>query len=99
VYWRRDTMHKDDFDTASNESEDLLWAAQPEELQAGIRILACQVAYARRHQEYLPLEEIKEWLAAGRKDPRKREVVVEGMEQIIEVLTALGVKVATKSAI
>jgi hypothetical protein len=99
VYRRRGAMQKDDFETVSNESEDLLWAAQPEELQAGIRILACQAAYARRHQEYLPLEEIKEWLEAGRKDPRKREVVAEGMEQIIEVLTALGVEVATKSVI
>jgi hypothetical protein len=96
---RRGAMQKDDFETVRSDSEDLLWAAQPEQLQAGIRFLACQVAYARRHQEYLPLEEIKEWVEAGRKDPRKREVVVEGMEQIIEVLTALGVEVAAKSAI
>jgi hypothetical protein len=92
-------MQKDDFETVSNESEDLLWLARREVLQAGIRILACQVAYARRHQEYLSVEEIKNCLKAGRKDPRKREVVAEGMEQIIEVLTALGVEVAAKSAI
>ncbi len=92
-------MQKDDFATALQESEDLLWAAQPEELQAGIRILACQVAYAKRHHEYLPIEEIKQWLESGRKDPTKREVVVEGMEQIIEVLTSVGVEPVHKSAI
>jgi hypothetical protein len=35
----------------------------------------------------------------GRKDPSKREIVVEGLEQLIEVLTAVGVEPATKSAI
>lgn len=92
-------MQKDDFATALQESEDLLWAAQPDQLQVGIRILACQVAYAKRHNACLPIEEIKQWLEAGRKDPTKREVVTEGLEQIIEVLTALGVEPAHKSAI
>jgi len=92
-------MQKDDFQAALQKSEDLLWAAQPEELQTAMRILACQVAYARRHQACLPINEIKEWLEAGRKDPKKREIVVEGMEQIIEVLTAVGVEPAKKSAI
>ncbi len=92
-------MQQDDFQTALQESEDLLWAAQPDQLQAGIRVLACQVAYARRHHEYLPIEEIKQWLEAGRKDPSKREVVTEGLERIIEVLTSVGVEPARKSAI
>jgi hypothetical protein len=92
-------MPRDDFQTALQESEDLLWAAQPDQLQAGMRILACQVAYARRHNQCLPIEEITQWIQAWRKDPRKREVVVQGMEQIIEVLRALGVETATKSAI
>ena len=92
-------MQQDDFATALQESEDLLWAAQAEELQAGIRILACQVAYARRHNAHLPIEEIHAWIEAGRKDPTKRVVVTEGMEQIIEVLRALGVEPAKKSAI
>jgi len=92
-------MQEDDFQTALNESEDLLWAAQPDQLQAGIRILACQVAYVRRHHEYLPIEEINQWIDAGRKDPSKREVVTAGMEQIIEVLRTLGVEPAKKSAI
>jgi len=92
-------MQQDDFARAVQESEDLLWAAQPAELQTAIRFLACQVAYARRHQAYLPVDEIKEWLEAGRKDPKKREVVTEGMERIIDVLTALGVEPAKKSAI
>lgn len=64
-------MQKDDFASALQEAEDLVWAAQPDQLHAGIRILACQVAYARRHQEYLPLDEIKEWIEAGRKDPKR----------------------------
>jgi hypothetical protein len=92
-------MPRDDFQTALQESEDLLWAAQPDQLQAGMRILACQVAYARRHNQCLPIEEITQWIQTWRKDPRKREVVVQGMEQIIEVLRALGVETATKSAI
>jgi hypothetical protein len=92
-------MHKDDFQTTLQESEDLLWAAQPDQLQAGIRILACQVAYARRHNTCLLIEEIKQWLEASRKDPMKREVVTEGLEEIIEVLTAVGVEPAHKSAI
>ncbi len=92
-------MQKDDFQTALQESEDLLWAAQPDQLQAGIRMLACQVAYARRHHEGLPVEEINEWIEAGRKDPKKREIVTEGMERIIEVLGSLGVEPAKKSAI
>lgn len=92
-------MQKDDFETALQESEDLLWAAQPDQLQAGIRILACQVAYARRHNKHLPIEEIHEWIEAGRKDPTKRKVVTEGMEQIIEVLRTLHVEPAKKSAI
>jgi hypothetical protein len=92
-------MQKDDFPSALQESEDLLWAAQPNQLQAGIRILACQVAYARRYQECLPIDEVNQWLEAGRKDPSRREVVTEGMAQIIEVLSALGVERAKKSAI
>jgi hypothetical protein len=96
---RRAFMQKDDFETALNESEDLLWAAQPDQLQAGIRLLACQVAYARRHDEYLPVEEISKWIERGRKDPAKREVVTEGMERLIEVLRSLGVEPVTKSAI
>ena len=92
-------MHKDDFQTALSESEDLLWAAQPDQLQAGIRILACQVAYARRHHECLPIEEINLWIEAGRKDPAKRALVTEGMERIIEVLGTLGVEPVRKSEI
>ncbi len=92
-------MQKGDFQTALQESEDLLWAAQPDQLQAGMRILACQVAYVRRHNTCLPIDEITQWIEQGRKDPSKREIVVEGMEQIIEVLTSLGVEPAKKSAI
>ena len=92
-------MQTDDFASAVQEAEDLLWAAQPDALQAGMRILACQVAYTWRHNECLPIDEIKEWLEAGRKDPKKREVVTEGMERLIEVLEALGVASAKKTAI
>ena len=92
-------MQQDDFQTRFQESEDLLWAAQPDQLQAGIRMLACQLAYARRHQAYLPIEAIEQWLEAGRKDPTKREVVTEGLEQMIAVLSAIGVEPARKSAI
>jgi hypothetical protein len=56
-------------------------------------------AYARRHQACLSVDEIKEWLEAGRKDPTKREIVTEGMERVIEVLTAFGIEPAKKSAI
>ncbi|MCG6861958.1 MAG: hypothetical protein LJE70_11860 [Chromatiaceae bacterium] len=92
-------MQTDDFVTALNKSEDLLWAAQPDELQDGLRILACQVAYARGHRACLPIDDVKEWLEAGRKDPTKRKIVTEGMERLIEVLTALGVESAKKTAI
>ncbi len=92
-------MQKNDFQTALQESEDLLWAAQPDQLHAGIRILACQVAYARRYNECLPIEEINQWIEAGRKDPSKREIVTEGLEQIIEVLRSLQVEPVHKSAI
>jgi hypothetical protein len=92
-------MQADDFASAVQEAEDLLWAAQPEELQAGLRILACQVAYAQRHQTFLSVADITEWLEAGRKDPKKREIVAEGMERLVEVLRALGIKPAKKSAI
>jgi hypothetical protein len=92
-------MQTDDFATALQEAEDLLWAGQPDQLKAGMRILACQVAYARRHDAYLSIEEIKDWLEAGRKDPTKRETVTEGLERIIEVLRALGVEPAKKSPI
>jgi hypothetical protein len=51
-------MQQDDFPSALQESEDLLWAAQPNQLQPGIRILACQVAYARRHHECPPIDEV-----------------------------------------
>lgn len=92
-------MQEDDFSSALQEAEDLLWAAQPEQLQAGMRLLACQVAYARRYHECLPVEEIGHWIETGRKDPSRREVVAEGMRQIIEVLGTLGVEPAKKSAI
>jgi len=92
-------MHKDDFASALQEVEDLLWAAQPDVLQAGMHILACQVAYARRHSECLPIDEIKEWLETGRKVPKKREILTEGMEQLVEVLESLGVESAKKTAI
>ena len=92
-------MQQDDFASALQEAEDLLWAAQLDQLKEGMRMLACQVAHVRRHNETLPIEEIKGWLEAGRKDPKKREVVTEGMERIIEVLAALGVEPAKKSAI
>ena len=92
-------MQADNFAGAVQEVEDLLWAAQPEELQAGILILACQVAYARRHNACLPIDEIKKLLEAGRKEPTKREIVAEGMERLVEVLSALGVKPTKKSAI
>lgn len=96
---RRVAMQEDHFSSALQESEDLLWAAQPDQLQAGIRILACQVAYARRHHDYLPIDAINQWIETGRKDPSRREVVTEGMEKIIAVMGALGVERATKSAI
>ena len=92
-------MQADDFASAVQEAEDLLWAAQPEEIQAGLRILACLVAYAQRHQTFLSVAEITEWLEAGRKDPKKREITSEGMERLAEVLRALGVQSAKKSAI
>ena len=92
-------MQEDHFSSALQESEDLLWAAQPEQLQAGMRMLACQVAYARRNQACLPVDEIKQWIETSRKDPSRREVVAEGMAQIIEVLGAVGVEPAKKSAI
>ena len=92
-------MQTTDYATAGQEAEDLLWAAQTEQLQKAMRILACQVAYARRHKACLPIDEIKEWLETGRKDPAKREVLAEGMERIIEVLQAVGVEPAKKSAI
>ena len=46
-----------------------------------------------------PIEEINEWIDQGRKDPTKRKVVAEGMEQIIAFLRSLGVEPAKKSAI
>ena len=92
-------MQTNDYATAGQEAEDLLWAAQPEQLQEGMRILACQVVYARRHGAYLAIDEIRDWLETGRKDPAKREVLTEGMERIIEVLQAVGVEPAKKSAI
>ena len=92
-------MQTGDFAGAVQEVEDLLWAAQPEELQAGILILACQVAYARRHNACLPIDEIKKLLEAGRKEPTKREIVAEGMERLVEVLRELGVESAKKTAI
>ena len=92
-------MQKDDFQTALNESEDLLRAAQPEELEASNRFVACQVAYARRQHEYLPIEEINQWIEAERKDLTKREVVTEGMERVIEVLRFLDVEPVRKSVI
>jgi len=61
-------MQEDAFSSALQESEDLLWAAQPEQLQEGMRMLACQVAYARRHHECLPVDEINQWIETGRKD-------------------------------
>jgi len=69
----------------------LLWAAQPGELQAGKRILAGQVAYATRHVEGLPVEEVKAWIETAWKDPKKLETLVEDMEHVIEVLGSLGV--------
>ena len=94
-------MQEDHFSSALQESEDLLWAAQPEQLQAGMRMLACQVAYARarRHHECLPVDGTNQWIETGRKDRFRREVVTEGMAQIIEVQGSLGIEPAKKSAI
>lgn len=81
-------MQEDRFPTALYASEDALAAADADVLRSAVRVLACQAAYAKRNGAYLPLTDVVQWIESGRKEADKREVVLDGMEQIREVLAS-----------
>ncbi len=84
-------MHDDFFVSAYREAEELLQGARRDQVAEALWLLACQVAYAERYHECLPLEELAARIAGAPKDATSMELVAEGMAHLVEVLRRLRV--------
>jgi thioredoxin-like negative regulator of GroEL len=74
---------------AYREAQELLYPARPDQVAEALRLLACEVAYAKRYHECLPLEELTARIAAAPQDVASMELISEGMAHLVEVLRRL----------
>ena len=81
----------DPFLTAYTETQALLQAARPDQLQEAFRLLACEVAYAKRYHEVPSLDELSVRIKATQTDPASLEIVIDGLGHLAEVLRRLRV--------
>ena len=85
-------MQEDDpYTTTYREAEELIRAARSDQIAEALRLRACQVAYAERYHECLPLEELIARVAGAPKDAASIELVAVGMAHLVEVLRRLHV--------
>ena len=89
---REGSLQEDDpFTTTYREAEELIRAARSDQIAEPLRLRACQVAYAERYHECLPLEELIARIAEAGKDEAAMAVVVEGTRHLVKVLVRLRV--------
>jgi hypothetical protein len=86
---------RDTFIAEFGAAERHLRAARLDQIEEALRLLACEVAYAERYGECLPLAELALRIA-DREDPASAALLSRGMEHLTEVLRRLNVVADTQ---